>query len=433
MGKKSKRKATKSAGAASSATYNPPSIPSALPVPAEGWAMELEDAEKLLKRKGATVNNLLRLCRAYWTMRQWGNLKNRADQLLARSEEANESTSDVKEELARYQREALQELSVPSRVTDASLRDYFHHVLTEHVSIDESIFDNQYFNNLNLLQFAAIEGDVRLLEKVVALGAAIDFPPPPPPQQENDNFTTGHLQGVAPPSCSALLLACASLIMNSELVADKLKAPEALNGNLECAVQLVRLGADCRLKLSIPESSCGVAATMWRLLGINNKTAKELALLSGKQELIDTMEAFSSNNKDTMIRTVHCRCGSRLPWKDCHLAGLPPETLAMDRSDGKIVFRYSPLAPCYCNNSNKNYWMCCWESPHPSYQDDRTGKLHGQCIITDGQPGGKEAIDLHLWATQELKNRGIGENEVLVDGAPDRERSLAAQLYAPLG
>jgi len=151
------------------------------------------------------------------------------------------------------------------------------------------------------------------------------------------------------------------------------------DGALACAIQLVCLGADCEAKLIIPESFHGAIATTWRRLGINNKTAQELAILSGKKKLVDVMETFHDRNR--MIELVHCRCGSRLPWKDCHLGQLPRETVTKRTDRGSQNFRYSPLAPCFCRKTKKSHFLCCWESSSPRYLNDKTAELYGADVL----------------------------------------------------
>jgi hypothetical protein len=67
-------------------------------------------------------------------------------------------------------------------------------------------FEYHPFTNLNILQYAVVDGDVTLMEEVVALGAVLDFP-------VSDKNASEMPPLPAPPGSTALLLACAMLAM----------------------------------------------------------------------------------------------------------------------------------------------------------------------------------------------------------------------------
>ena len=68
-------------------------------------------------------------------------------------------------------KEAKQHLSVKSSL---DLRGFNLKKLRV-CNLDEMFCEHPSFNNLNILHFASAQGDIRLLEQVVAFGAAIDI------------------------------------------------------------------------------------------------------------------------------------------------------------------------------------------------------------------------------------------------------------------
>lgn len=450
MGKKSKRKSSEGMRATRNAASNinisnefskltvttSPETPN-FPTPPNGWALELEEVQKKIKKAKTTpsIDNFLRLCRAYRMLRQWEDLVKWSDKVLVKLTQNDDNNDlELRQELLKYKQEAETVLSKRSRVDHSDLRDWFDKIMAGDQCVDDSVWQQQSFSNLNSLQWAVMQGDIRMMEKVVALGAALDYPP------MNLNHPIGGGEP-APPDCSALLIACSSLALNATIrklpVGRMMQFDNNINscmeGILECALQLVRLGADCKLKLNIPATSKGMALSMWRQFGFNGKSAKQLAMMSGYQELIDTMEAFEG--KDALIRKAHCRCGSRLPWKDCHLGDLPVETLTHEsKKENKLLFRYSPMAPCYCKTPNKTYWSCCWDSSSPRYAEDRTGDLTGKRILSSGAPGGAECMALTSTLAAMAKASGIPEDSPICGNrSPDEIRTGAAQAIREFG
>lgn len=153
-----------------------------------------------------------------------------------------------------------------------------------------------------------------------------------------------------------------------------------LRGNLECAIQLVKLGADCNEMYK--EKNIYMHS-----LNLGNINAYQLAKISKQSELISTMEYFKSD--EDKIRHVHCRCGSRLPWKECHGAaacGSIPYYYYENNNDSEntssLRWRYSPLANCPCGYNNvedyKQHFKCCWsENTQHTYRNDCNGEYLG--------------------------------------------------------
>jgi hypothetical protein len=162
-----------------------------------------------------------------------------------------------------------------------------------------------------------------------------------------------------------------------------------LDGNLKCAILLVQLGADCQKKLNFPGNDrrpgMGMIESMYRRLGLNGKTVQQMAQLSKKDDLIKIMAEFE--NKEKKIAATICRCGSRLPWRQCHVGKRIGESPIFMEEKGKLLWRYSPLAPCFCDQKpKKKHFKCCWiETACPRYQEDDTGDLKGT-LTTDMTP-----------------------------------------------
>jgi hypothetical protein len=101
-------------------------------------------------------------------------------------------------------------------------------------NLEELFCEHPSSNNLNVLHFAAAQGDIRLLEQVVAFGAAIDYP-----VKEPDGAFSGES---APLGATALVLALACIAMISsapDFATRGMMTPQLnkmLQGNLECAI-----------------------------------------------------------------------------------------------------------------------------------------------------------------------------------------------------
>jgi hypothetical protein len=63
-----------------------------------------------------------------------------------------------------------------------------------------------------------------------------------------------------------------------------------------CAVQLVRLGAEVEKKLTLPPAPCDTQIEAMRTAGLDGKTARELAILSEKRELINAIKELKDND-----------------------------------------------------------------------------------------------------------------------------------------
>lgn len=130
---------------------------------------------------------------------------------------------------------------------------------------------------------------------------------------------------------------------------------------------LVRVGVnvDVWLRLSTGRDVDLEDCEMMKIVNWVGKTARELSE-SGSELLVQTMERFNCSVEEK-IKLVHCRCGSRLPWGNCHsgtsCAGrhYDPAKDNSGRKEGTLNWRFSPCAPCPCKNGNKLDFKCCWD------------------------------------------------------------------------
>lgn len=214
-------------------------------------------------------------------------------------------------------------------------------------------------SNLNVLQFAAWQRDVHLLEEAVARGAAIDYP-----------VLDAHVgQGTAPAprGTTPLLLACTILAAESH-IPKRVKAQHPqleLNYQkyVECAIRLVELGADWTKRIQ-DKTAVGQPRRKPHVMfqKYYGKSARDLAIIAGRQKLVDTMNKFATNQDK--IDNAHCRCGSRLPWRQCHAGANFSGRYSLEQGP-KLLFRMSPLAICPCDNGcngkkRKTHYKCCW-------------------------------------------------------------------------
>jgi hypothetical protein len=349
-------------------------------MPKYGWVRELENAESAAK-KSRSAGAQLRLAIAAYKLRDFKKLKAAANLGLALDPSEGEKKL-LKEYVgkSKEQKESMLE------------RKYMKPMYEPDGCCDIFGFSSNtvLFTNLNILHYAVLTGDITLMEEVVALGAALDFP-------VRDTNVEGIPPVPAPPRSTALVLACALLAMYGDL--ERLdpnlrrvmpaKVFDELDGICECAIQLVYLGADCQIKLQIPAQRRDVAVNpldpviAYRELNFSGKTVQELASISDRRELIRAVELMQTSES---IDLTQCRCGSRLPWNQCHGAPVPGQSnlyIQDTFNNGRLAWRYSPKAMCPCNLTNKAHYKCCWFSSAPCYKDDISGDVARMELIPD--------------------------------------------------
>jgi hypothetical protein len=334
--------------------------------PKEGWVVELKEAERGVKMANnqATPEQHLRVARAARKLRIWSKSNAAAEKGLS-----IDRHGPLRAQLVECQKQADAELSVPS------MADHYEIILPKGIEcLNASHCAHDIFSNLNVLQFATMNGDARLLEDLVASGAALDHPVLCA-SNNNCHFPDAE---PAPKGSTALVLCCAYLAMETWLVKrghpTSMLYDDEASGLVECAILLVKLGADFHRKFILDPSSevCGPTLSWYRPARLSDKTALQLAQMAQQPELVKIMEELQSNEK--RIALVYCRCGSRLPWKECHAGNTVGESPIYREKGGRLVWRYSPLARCLCGYTKKTHYECCWkESPEPHYMDDYDG------------------------------------------------------------
>jgi hypothetical protein len=162
---------------------------------------------------------------------------------------------------------------------------------------------------------------------------------------------------------------------------------ESIDRICECAIRLVHLGADCQVKLQIPAQRRNASVNpnglvnVYRSLNFDGKTARELASMSRRRELIRAIELMQ---KPENVHLAQCRSGSRLPWNQCHGAPVTGQSnLYIRGDDGRMHWRYSPKARCPCYLTNKKHYKCCWFTSTSSYKNDTSGDLPEVAKTTD--------------------------------------------------
>jgi hypothetical protein len=340
-------------------------------MPKYGWVRELEDAESAAKKSRA-AGAQLRLAIAAYKLRDFKKLKAAANLGLALDPSEGE-----KELLKKYVEKSKEQREM--RLDRNILEDHMHrpgaHCNNFNISTNRTPF-----TNLKILHYAVVTGDVALMEEVIARGAPLDFP-------VSDKNTLGIPPVPAPPGSTALLLACAFLAMVGEKMHrdpnSRRTVPaeilDMLDRNCECAIRLVYLGADCQVKLQIPTPRPNAPvnpddpATIYRIYNFSGKSVQELACISGRRDLILAIELMQ---KTENIHLTQCRCGSRLPWSQCHGAPVPGQCKTYVRADdGRLLWRFSPKASCPCKLTNEVHYKCCWFTIAPVYMNDTRGEL----------------------------------------------------------
>jgi hypothetical protein len=371
---------------------------SAKKMPKYGWVRELENAESAAKRS-RSAGAQLRLAIAAYKLRDFKKLKAAANLGLALDpSEGEKKLLNEYVGMSKEQKEMTISNNILKPMYEPGARlDYFHIATTSHP-----------FTNLKILHYAVVIGDITLMEEVVALGAALDFP-------VSDKNTLGVPPLPAPPGSTALLLACAMLACCGELMrrdptfgrdmpADWLDEFDLI---CECAIQLVHLGADCQVKLQIPAQRRNTPVNRqdrvaaFRTLNFGGKTAQELARLSCRRELICVIELMQ---KTESVHLTQCRCGSRLPWNQCHGAPVPGQSnLYVGGDNERLQWRYSPKAMCPCKLTNKEHYKCCWFTSTPIYKNDTEGGLGRMCKALPGTPTTKARSRLQYMRSSEIR------------------------------
>jgi hypothetical protein len=339
--------------------------------PEEGWVVELKEAEREVKTANqATPQHHLRVARAARKLRIWNKSKTAAKKGLT-----IDPHGPLRAQLIECQKQADVELSIPSDVDTDQYKE-----IPEDINHNTSLVYHDIFSNLNYLQYATMNGDVRLLEDLVASGVALDYPVLNYSSYDSD-FPDAEL---APKGSTALVLCCAYLAMETWLTKRghrPKEQDEQTSIMVECAILLVKLGADFHRKFILdpaPSEVCGPLQSLYHRARFDGKTAQQLAQMAQMPELVKVME--ESQSKEKRIALVYCRCGSRLPWKECHAGKTVGESPVYKEYRGRLAWRCSPMVRCLCQQfrntqTKKTHYKCCWkESCQPYYMDDSDGQ-----------------------------------------------------------
>ena len=377
--------------------------------PQQGWVVELKEAEREVKTANqATPKQHLRVARAARKLRIWNKCKTAAEKALS-----IDLHGPLRAQLVECQKQAEEELSITNEVDSERFKSMLQDVGIH--KFNTCTVPHDLFCNLNILQHAAMKGKIWLLEDLVASGIALDYP-------VSNNSVHDLLPGCAipgsepaPKGSTALVLCCAELAMDTWFVKRGGHRPRMSDDEdqdkwasklVECAILLVKLGADFHRKfiLDPPSERNGPLLSRYHRAKIGGKTAQQLAQMAQHPELVKAMEELHSDEK--RIALVYCRCGSRLPWKECHAGNNVGESPVYIRStedgDRFLEWRYSPLARCPCGHTKKTHYKCCWkESCRPYYLDDNNGGITKQCYSLIGECQREREHDQLLTICQE--------------------------------
>jgi MYND finger len=353
----------------------------------------------------------LRVCRAHAMLRQWDRLHASSKKGLALLKSADAASpsgsasaaSRTEAALREHRKRARAELSVDSMLATKGGVAKICLAMRVKLDLDESDSDpkevasldiqsrlhreaikscwcfpnkvkmaGSIYANTNLFQEAVLSGDLRLMEFMVAFGAALD-----------DSFkmfrgvVTRRKSIIIPCEASALLMACVILAI-ADSTGDRWayarrivsRSPETLDRIAECAMQLVRLGADVSRTLDLSDPPY---EGVFRIREMDGKSAFQIAAMSKRRALVALMWEHMNLLLDDRAAIVHCRCGSRLPWKRCHSTGVGQPPHYISHSD-RNSYRVSPLARCPCEVVPKTYYKCCWkDNSAPTYLRDSSG------------------------------------------------------------
>jgi hypothetical protein len=317
-------------------------------VPADGsWIAELDENKEELqdilklpggvsKHRGDALQAYLRLCRTYRTLRLWDDLERSAKKGLdvcatyaahkASSGNSGTSASRVTEWKARFKscrEQARKEKAVPTTLTEPIFKEVYKMVMQDGMDPNMVPWRHPTFPNTNYFHNSAISGDVRTMEALVAMGSALDFP-------MLDHYEDFQPEIVAPTDATALVMVCATLATvdrDEPLFAGDPVRPfptsmeEDLSRITECAMQLVRLGANLHATLNMSMAPETKFTRAYRAVRYDGLSALELARLTRRPELVELMERHARYTPEERAQVAHCRCGSRLPWESATAPG----------------------------------------------------------------------------------------------------------------
>lgn len=226
-------------------------------VPKEDWAHELREAERAARKDPRSSCAQARVvAKAARKLRQWKKCKTVSK--LGLSFQPNKK---LRKELEDCLKAAESELAVASVVGEAQHQTFCKEVMSGTMSVDEIRAEHPVYTNLSILHYAVLQGDVRLMEELVALGAALDFPVF---QDDADTSTNP-----APAGSTALSLGCAILAKYGEFRnACGIIPPgieQQLDGISECCTRLVMLGVNFNKRLKLPKLKDNAVPRPYRL------------------------------------------------------------------------------------------------------------------------------------------------------------------------
>ncbi len=368
--------------------------------PKDGWARELRQVEKALKKSPQDEELFMTTAKICLKMRLFSKLRKLAGDARINTDmnmninvdintdinmninndrpDLNFLSEENKHQLNMYLSEADAASSkmgpfANSQMSDPKGLQDFHNMIHKEIPLHHTRCDTSEYGLINPLHCAARSGDVRFLEHLVSLGMPLDYPT----CDLRDN--KGQCKF---PGATALIIALQGCLTKKKMITcnvvrgrERGEMITVYLGQLQCAVQLVWLGADCTVTLP-PFAPAHVNGSQLSFMCQNlvGKTAQSLATMLEEPELLDAIDQLKTYAD--RLNKVNCRCGSRLPWRDCHYS-TRLDTRYYQQWQNRIIWKTSPLAVCpLCKNTKKTFFRCCWNNKFDiSYRDDITGEL----------------------------------------------------------
>jgi len=265
-------------------------------------------------------------------------------------------------------------------------------------------------------------GFARTAEIFIGIGAAVDFPVSPVVGNKNQDYDPSQ---IAPVGLTPLNLALKYADVQQKFLYDqfigratsicglmsKETCLERLTAYLKCAIILVMHGANIRLR------------------GTEGLTAKEQAIRLNNRELLEAMAKMEEDPE----KHAWCRCGSRLPWQECHAspAQAGQHSHFLRDKDGSLHFLLSPLSGCWCGSTHLRY-DCCWSCHKAAYLVDATGKVLGPARSTTNASSDdvrRMYANMDEWKRRCDAGQAYASTEFAFPGTPEQQKKLVPMVF----
>mmetsp|Transcript_14463 Transcript_14463/g.32702 ORF Transcript_14463/g.32702 Transcript_14463/m.32702 type:complete len:248 (-) Transcript_14463:443-1186(-) len=146
--------------------------------PKIGWARELREAERSLRSLPSDPAAVMRAAKATRVMRQFDALEKIVKKADARGVQFD--SADDRALWSTWKDEISAARAQVTRLREPDIAAMFDRAANEDLSLDTLTIEYETYMGLSAIQYAACTGDVQMLERAVALGAALDYEHLPP-------------------------------------------------------------------------------------------------------------------------------------------------------------------------------------------------------------------------------------------------------------